>query len=68
MNEAVTLVPGQTDAEKAEKYRKELTESLKPVIEILERAKRDGLVVQWNIAADEFGRIRVPFINVTKPL
>lgn len=63
-----SINPTKTDAEKAEAYRKEMGEVLKPVCDVLERSRKDGLIVGWNLAPDEFGRYRAPFISITKPL
>lgn len=69
MNEAISLVPGKTDAEKAAAYRAEMQPVLEKVCDIIQRARSDGLVVGWdNIGIDQFGRTVVPHINVTKPL
>jgi hypothetical protein len=64
----VVYLDAKTDAEKADAYRKDLTAALLPVLEILERSRKDGLTIQYNLSPDEFGRFRVPFINITKPL
>lgn len=66
--EVASINPTMTDIQKADAYRKELAAALLPVCEILDRSRKDGLVIQYNIAPDEYGRVRVPFINITKPL
>ncbi len=64
----ISFVPSKSDAEKAEAYRAEMTEALKPVLDILNRARNDGLIIGWAIGADQFGRVTMPKIDVTKPL
>ncbi len=68
MGEPVTLMTNKTDTQKAEAYRAEMTEALKPVLDILNRARNDGLIIGWAIGADQFGRVTMPKIDVTKPL
>lgn len=63
------LPPNKTDAEKAKAYREEIRPLLEQVGAIVERARRtDGLIIQFSMGADSFGREQVTGLNVTKPL
>lgn len=65
----IALVPDKSDATKAETYRKELSAALVPVCSIIERGRKDGFSIGWAaLGPDEFGRVRVPMINILKPL
>lgn len=70
MTEPVHLnpVPGKSDAEKAAAYRERLRPLLQQVADVITEARREGLIVNFNIAPDEFGRAQVGNIGVTRPL
>lgn len=69
MNEPIKLATDRkSDADLAKAYRDEMRAALGPVCDILQRARNDGLVIGWNISPDQYGRINVPNIDVTKPL
>lgn len=70
MSESVTkLVPTRPDSEIAAEIRAELAPLLDQVATILGRARQShGLQVQFNIAPDNFGRMRCQEIIVTRPL
>lgn len=68
MNEAVTLVPGKTDAEKASQIRADLLPILEQVCAVVGKARGEGMIVSFNIAPDQFGRVKVQALDITKPL
>jgi hypothetical protein len=65
---AVTLVPGKTDRDLADDYRKQLRDVLKPVAEILDSASRDGIIISFQFARDAFGRAIIQDIIINRPL
>jgi hypothetical protein len=65
------VVPVQTkgsDREVAEEIRAELRPVLEAAAAIQQRARARGLDIGWQIVTDQFGRIQVGPISVTKPL
>lgn len=66
MNENITKL--RTDAEKAQDYRKSVTEALFAACLIMDQARADGLVINFNIAPDAYGRHGVQNLSVVKPL
>ena len=64
----VAMEPGQSDEDKAAAYRAEITPLLDRVVEVVARAKKEGLIIGFNIAADQYGRPKVQTIDITKPL
>lgn len=66
MNENVTEF--RTDAQKAASYRVEIAAYLAQVCEVLNRARRDDLVVSFQIGPDQYGQSNVQNIGVVKPL
>lgn len=52
----VKLEPGATDAARATVYRAQLDELIKPVLALMDEAKAAGLVINFVIGADVFGR------------
>ena len=62
------LEPGQSDADKAAAYRAEITPLLERVVEVVARAKKDGLNIGFNISPDQYGRPKIQTIDVVKPL
>ena len=68
MNEPLQLVTGQTDAEIAANFRKELSEALRPVCEILDRGASCGLNIAFGVTMGPFGRHVVDGIKISRPL
>jgi hypothetical protein len=62
------LEPGQSDADKAAAYRAEIIPLLERVVEVVARAKKDGLTIGFNISPDQYGRPKVQAIDIVKPL
>jgi hypothetical protein len=63
-----SLVPGKTDAEKAAKIRADITPILEQVCAVVGAARAEGMIVSFNIAPDQFGRVKVQALDITKPL
>lgn len=63
----VTFPAGTTDAEKAESYRKEVRALLDQVCVLRDRARKDGLLIGFNIGWDQYGRSATD-VSVVKPL
>jgi hypothetical protein len=59
---------GTSDQEKADAYRAETLAILKQFCAIRDRAKRDGLVIAFNVADDQYGRASVQHISIVRPL
>jgi hypothetical protein len=57
-----------SDAERAAELRNELRPHLDTVCEIITKARREGLMVSFNMTADQFGIMRPGNIDVTRPL
>lgn len=70
MSESVTkLTPTKPDSEIAAELRAELSPLLAQASGIIDAARRThGLVVNFSIGPDNFGRIRCQEIVVTRPL
>lgn len=68
MPEPVALNPRPTDKELADRYRAELGPALDQVADIFSRAKSDGLIISFSIAADARGRSHVSMLTVVKEL
>ncbi len=64
----VSIVTAKTDTQLASEAREEITKALGPVVEIMNRAKLNGLSVTFNINADQYGRFAIKEIVVVKPL
>lgn len=62
------VVELRTDKQKADGYREELKAALTVPLEILNRAVKDGLNVNFNIGPNGFNEIVVQNITVNKPL
>jgi hypothetical protein len=62
------LVPGPSDAERAEEIRTAMRPHLEALAQIMTRASRDGMQANWNMAADQTGRWSLQQITVVKPL
>ncbi len=66
--EIVSINPAKTDPEKAAQIRAMLTPVLEQVCAIVGDARANGLIVSFNIAPDQFGRVKVQALDITKPL
>lgn len=64
----LSLVPGRTDRELAEEFRQRLRAALAPAMEIVDDATREGLVVNFVLGRNAFGRCVINDISVTRPL
>jgi len=60
--------PIRTDAMRAADIRAELSPLFDQVCDVLNRAKRDGLVVNFQMGADAYGRYRLQDLTVVRPL
>lgn len=67
VTEPVRLIASKTDAEEADEIRAALKAPLEECAKIITEARAKGLVIQFNISADAFGR-QVPAVTVVKPL
>lgn len=64
-----SLVPlTKPDKEVADGIRADLAPILEQACEVLNRARAAGMVTNWSIAPDQFGRLRLTEISVMKPL
>lgn len=70
MNDPIklTAVDGRNDAERAATIRSNLRPLLEQVAQIVTDARKDGLIVSFNISPDQYGRCQVTALDVTKPL
>jgi hypothetical protein len=67
-NNIAQLVPGPSDADRAEEIRTAMRPHLEALAKILTGAARSGLQVNWNLVPDQTGRWSVQQITVVKPL
>lgn len=56
----------ETEHDKAERYKTKIREALGPVVEIMDEMRRDGLLVQWELGFDPYGRSRIVDVAVIK--
>lgn len=69
MNDPIKLaVDGRNDAERATDYRTRLRPLLEQVAAIVYEARKEGFIVGFALAPDQYGRTQVGNIDVTKPL
>jgi hypothetical protein len=64
----VTFPAGTTDQEKAAIYRSEALPLLEAICSLRDRARKDGLIIGFSLAWDQFGRSVVSDLNIVKPL
>lgn len=64
----VSITPSRTDAELAAEIRTILDATLRPVVDVLNRAKDHGLEVAFSMSRDQTGRWFPPQISISKPL
>ncbi len=62
------IVPGQSDSALAAQGRAELAPLLHQVFEVLNRYHDRGLLMNWQMTNDQFGKRRLGHIEVIKPL
>lgn len=67
MNDLPKLTPSRPDSEIAADIRRQLEESYKPIIDILNEASSHNFIVNCNIGRNNFGRI-VFSISIVKDL
>ena len=58
----------ETDIAKAERYRNSLRTPLTTVASFINEAQKDGLLINFQIGRDQFGRAYVQDISVVRPL
>lgn len=66
MNEPTRLVTTKPDADLAEDFKKEMVEALGPVAAIVERAKKQGFIIQFNLAPGPLGPIVITQLQIMK--
>ena len=64
----VSLTPGKSDAVIAAEIKAEANEVLKKVVEIMERARNNGMNLSFTINPDQFGRMALQPIILVKIL
>lgn len=62
------IVPGMPDAELAAQVRRRVADKLSELVPILQAASDEGLIVNFNVGPNQYGRIAVIAINIVKPL
>lgn len=67
-NNMISLTPRPTDAERAAAIRAELAPVLDQVCVLLNKARSDGLNVNFTISFDPYGKQRVMTIDVMRLL
>ncbi len=68
MNTPANVETLRTEAQKAADYRAEIMPILDQACEIISRARKEGLIIGFNISPDQYGRSRVAEITIVKPL
>lgn len=58
----------RTDAAIAQELRDEVAPHLSAICRAMNKARAAGLVLNFNIAPDQYGRFRSPEISIVKPL
>lgn len=66
MSEPTRLVPTKPDADVAEEFKKEMVAALAPVADIVERAKKQGFIIQFNLSAGPLGPIAITQLQIMK--
>ena len=64
----IEFIPPFTDAERAADLRNKLRPILEQACEIITAARRDGLIISFNLSPDQYGVTRVMALDVVKPL
>lgn len=69
MNSVADVIPIKlSDKERAEQLRGQLRPLLEQACEIISDARRDGLVVTFNLGPDQYGNQRVSALDILRPL
>lgn len=58
----------KTDAEKAREFRHTFAELMIPVCKLMTEARRDGIVISFNVATDAMGNSFLAGLATTKEL
>lgn len=64
----VTLVTTKSDEERAAEYKAQMRAAADKVCEIVTAAKRDGILISWQMSWDAAGRAFVSSVDSMKPL
>lgn len=62
------VFPLRTDAFVADELREEVAPHLAAICAAMNKARAAGLVLNFNIAPDQYGRFRAPEVSIVKPL
>lgn len=49
----------ETETQKAVRYKSEMIVVLEPLLQLMDRAKRDGLLIEFQLGVDHYGRAHV---------
>jgi hypothetical protein len=64
-----SLVPNtRPDKELADGFKADLVPILEQACAVLNRARAVGMLANWSLIPDQFGRVRVGEVTVVKPL
>jgi hypothetical protein len=68
MNEKVAqlVTTGKTEAERAAELKQKFQEALRPAMEVMDEANREGLCVHFHIDLDPFGRHTIQVLELIK--
>lgn len=66
--EIENVEPLRTESVKAQEIRAAITPLLDDLCEIINQARREGLIVGFQIGMDQYGRSRPQDISIVKPL
>lgn len=65
----INFIPsGPTDAQLAEEYRERMNKALFEVLNIINEARRQGIVINFQLGEDGFGRQAVGALHILKKL
>lgn len=67
-NDPVRLTATKSDAEKATEYKQALGEKLAEACSIITAAKRDGIIIQFQIGTDALGKSFVGDLKALREL
>lgn len=68
IGEVVSMTPGKTDKQIAEELKGEFNEAMKPVIAVFEKARANGMNINFNMGQDPFGRFIIQNFSIGKIL
>lgn len=63
-----TFAPKISDKDRAEQLRAQLRPLLDQACELITTARREGLVITFNLGPDQYGIQRVAALDILKPL